>query len=119
MRMEDKTCPKCGSECREIDPRCKKEGCGHKFVMLCEGCGRDVVGFTLCDECRLPGYKRAPFSKDSTPFSGDEWLDYENMPDDEIVRRPHQSSRNYYNHYSPDNRSWNRLKKLNKKLKKQ
>lgn len=61
--MFNKICPNCENECREVDARCKE--CGYQFMMLCEGCGRDVKGFSLCKECRQQGYKRAPFDKNA------------------------------------------------------
>jgi len=44
-----KTCPKCGGKVLKRRARC--ENCRHCFTMLCEGCGRDVVGHAFCPEC--------------------------------------------------------------------
>ena len=109
--METKICSQCKKKCREVDARCKE--CGYRFMMLCEGCGRDVKGFTLCKECRQQGYKRAPFEKDSTPFSGDEWLDYENEDMDDFGPKRKSHLRHFdwdcYDQYK-------RLQKLNKNM---
>ena len=116
MRMETKICPRCENECREIDPRCKK--CGHKFYMICEGCGRDVRGFRLCGECRIPGYKRTSDERNPGSFHAD-LFDFERL-DKDIDRREIDKSHAKHAHYFPYY-PWDcydqhrRLQKLNKK----
>ena len=114
---EIKECPQCKTKCEERRPRCKK--CGYRFVMLCEGCGRDVKGFSFCKECRQPGYKRAASAKDAIPFPGDEWIEYENM-DEYIEGHNKLKTHGHHRHYDWDcYDQYKRLQKLNKKLKKE
>lgn len=114
--VKTKICPKCKKRCGEIDARCKE--CGYRFMVLCEGCGRDVCGYTLCADCRIPGHKRPPFAKDSTPFSGDEWLDYEGVEFGHS-KELHTHSSRHNPHFDWDcYDQYKRLQKLNKKSKK-
>ena len=48
-----KTCPQCGKEMLERRSVCKY--CGHFFIMLCQGCGRDTLGRIWCPECADKG----------------------------------------------------------------
>ena len=48
-----KICPVCGEKVLERRAQCEK--CHYCFVMLCVGCGRDVVGNVFCPECSEPG----------------------------------------------------------------
>lgn len=109
--METKICPNCGEMLLEIKPRCS---CGHKFTMLCEGCGRDVKGYSLCGECRIHGNKRCP-----DPRNAPENFDFEGFEekkDRHEIDPGHPKHAHHIPHYDWDcYDQYKRLQKLNKK----
>ena len=116
METEIKECPQCKNQCREVDARCKN--CGYRFWMVCGGCGRDVRGRTLCNECSVPGYKRCADPRSPNAFKSD-LFDFERL-DEKLRRREVDVSHPEHGHYLPY-RPWDcydqykRLQKLNKK----
>lgn len=50
---ETKICPRCGEQVLERRPICRH--CGFRFLMSCQGCGREIVGRVFCPECIEPG----------------------------------------------------------------
>ncbi len=57
--QETKQCPRCGTTVLARRPICRNHhrhtGCGFRFPMSCEGCGREVTGRVFCPECIEPG----------------------------------------------------------------
>lgn len=109
--METKTCPDCKEKLLEAKPHCK---CGYKFIMLCEGCSRDVKGHNLCSECRIHGHKRCPDPR-NTPGDYD-FEGFEEKLNRGEIDAAHPKHAHHIPHYDWDcYDQYKRLQKLNKK----